>query len=119
MLQKINVLLEDINKAEKAFKDTKNKNEDEITSLIESSPWYRELKKECTGDYRCWVSILSHVSVVISYKLYKSPVKQSISISQNGIDDSRNYRVGRSEAATNTLNYLAMNFYEGFYFEEK
>ncbi len=118
MLDKINELMKNMNDSERAFEELRNKNEDEIKALIENSQAYKELQDECNGDYKCFISISSSVSVSICYKLYSTCEKKSVCVSEEGIDDSRNRSFGMdTQKETQKLICLATKFYEVFYLD--
>lgn len=115
MLEKIDELLKSTNDAEIAFEALRDKNEDEIKALIRSSQSYQELQKACVGDYKCFISILSGVNIVICYRLHNTFEKQSIYITKNGVDSTRNDRAWMNTEVSNRLNDLGTKFYEEFY----
>jgi len=116
MLQKINRLLKSTEDAEMAFEELRDSNEDKIKVCIKSSKAYQALQNECIGEYGCFISILSMVRVVITYRLHDTFKRQSISISQDGIDVRKVGGLTSSDDnASLKLHSLADKFYKEFY----
>lgn len=119
MLEEINELLKSTNEAEIAFEELRDKNEDEIVAMIKSHEAYKKLDRKCTGDYRCFISILSDANVYITYKSRDTFNKQGISVNKSGVDSGRNDFYWKDTQAFHRLNELATEFYEEFYNEKK
>jgi len=117
MNKKIEDLISQRSVLEKNYKLERESIDKSIVATIENSEAYKRLKIECTGKYKCYVSVLDGICVHIYESIGNVPSMNFVDVYKNEVQSSLISGSGMSYIKEK-INTMAINFKRDFWDKE-